>query len=369
MDPASFGLMVKTGSLALKAQRVLQRLARWRTEAFVTERDEMHRAWTAETAGRLSEHLEQSRDAFLLLDRALEEHERKLDELLNQPEVEVLAALYAEAAYREAISDRRVMLSHAAAAIVDLDVGIVEKCRVEKDLRALDPDDVLELDRLDRLVGNVQRTGIGTGRKHFHENRHRHIALSESRASDALLSSGCMRSTGEQLGGDVAVVTARGRIILHLLRSYIATRQRQAPGRETVPGERGEAAARALLASGLDFQSSLAKVAALARAGRENLTAPWFRREYRVQFDFPKPQAKRDDRDDQPLDEPRPDSWSRLHITPAQMRLAERVVATVPAGFDATANKIDGSDVGVLQVTGPFDLLRWLAEDIGASWT
>jgi len=229
VDPMSVALTVlKSTSTAAKVKGFIERLANRNTEAFIAARDEMHREWTVETANRLTEHVRASREALMLIaeaieeeatrararEQAIDEHERQIAAFLDQPETQVLALLFGEAAYREALSERRTMLSHAAAGLVSLEVDVEDKCRVEKDLRNLDPGDVLELDRLARLAGPVQRTRPGSGVVHFDEDRHRYVVLSELRAADALLSSGCIRVLNDKFGGSTAVVTDRGRVIL-----------------------------------------------------------------------------------------------------------------------------------------------------------
>lgn len=368
VDPISTGLAIyKWGSVAGKVKGVLQKFAHRRTEEFIQQRDEMHREWTAETARNLAEHIEESRQAFLLIGGLVEEHDAKLEETLGTPEAEVLAALYGEAAYREALDERRMMLQHAAASIADLEIPMAEKCRAEKVLRDLDPSDVIELDCLERIAGTVERLEDGKGRHNHNEERHRYRRLMASRSTDALLSSGCVRVMGGTFGGDVAVVTARGRVMLHLLRSYTASHRAPASGRETVPGERGEDAARSIL--GAAFRSASLKTAGIVRAGRRDLSKPPHQRAYRIQFDFPKPSLDAQVKDPQPIREPEPHTLARIHIWPCPDDVAAELVAAKPQELRVSTAPADKAGFANIIVEGPFDVLRWLADDLDAWWT
>jgi hypothetical protein len=367
-EPFSSALAVfKSAALADKMRKFVNRLASRRTEQFIAQRDEMFQAWTSETAARLSDHIRESTEAFLLIGGAIEDHEHKLEQLFDAPEIEVLEVLYCEAAYREALEDRRNMLKHAAAAILDLEVTIADKCRAEKVLRDLDPDDVLELDRLDRLAGAVERFGDGKGRLHFDEDRHRYNRLLESRSADALLSSEGVRVMSGKAGGPTALVTVRGRIILHLLRSYVLLRRRPASGRESVPGARSREAAVEYL--GKDFINHAMKLAALARVGRDDLSKPLHLRQYRVQFDFPKPQLDTSNYGPQPIVEPAPDARARLHIWPCPRDVSQAAVDAAPKALDVKSAWDEKEGFATIQIDGPFDVLRWLAEQVDAWWT
>jgi hypothetical protein len=365
-DPLSAALAVYKGATALdKAKKLVDRFASRNTEQFIAQRDEMFREWTSEMAALLGEHVSASAEAFLLIGGAIEDHQGKLEEILDTPEIEVLAVLYSEAAYREALDERRNMLKHAAAAIIDLAVSIAEKCRAEKVLRDLDPNDVLELDRMDRVAGTVERVADGKGRHHYDEDRHRYVRLLDSPSSDALLSSESMRVMGGKIGGDTAVITTRGRIILHLLRSYILPRRRPASGREAVPGQRERDTAIDVL--GAEFRNRVMMAATLARAGPKVFSKPPYLRHYRVQFDFPRPQLDAKNRDFQPIVEPRPDERSRLHLSPCPVATSQAVVEAAPKGLHVTCGG-NAQDGFIVQIDGPFDVLRWVADDVDAWW-
>jgi hypothetical protein len=158
-DPITTALGVYKGLTILgKAKGVLDMFARSNTARLDAERDEMHRQWDVDTHIRLAADITESREKFLLLGGTLDDHQRLLEELFDKHETELLAALYADDAYREVVAERRRMLSFAAASIVNLHLTIEAKARVEKTLRALDPIDVLR--ERDREGRNRHRTGI-----------------------------------------------------------------------------------------------------------------------------------------------------------------------------------------------------------------
>jgi hypothetical protein len=349
-----------------------------RTEDFKEARNAMAFAWVAEMAERLAENERASREAFLLTGGTLVEHERRLEEVLG-PEVEVLMHLYGEAAYKEAQQERRRMLQHAAAALIDLDVRIEEKCRIEKVLRDLDPQDVLELDRLGRVAGNVERDEsgrLGFARVYETDRAFLFVMLTRSRSGDALISSGCVRTTPSVGQGSVrmtnlpadAHVTRRGRLVLFTLRTYIAHRRLPAPGRELTPGSRPEVEARALLAGIEGLSVGVARAARDAR--RRDPTSRQHDPLSQVQFDFVKPKVVGDahDRAVKYEDVP-PATRATLHVNPVSRATADALRA-VRSVDEARIRVVDCPD-GEANVTveGPFDIIRWLAEDVEAWWT
>jgi len=203
--------LLKTG---FPATKVGARLARRNDDAFLAARDALSFEWCAETANKLNEFIENQMRICTLLGDDVNELRAKIEAILDDDEAELLAALYRDEAYREARAERRHMLSHAAATIVDLELSIADKCRIEKVLRDLDPSDVLELDRLARVVGYVLPLPDGRCRKYLGTANLRFVILAESRSRDALVASGCVQER-EQTGlvsSDTEAETAMGNL-------------------------------------------------------------------------------------------------------------------------------------------------------------
>jgi hypothetical protein len=372
-DPLTTALGVYKGlTIAGKAKALVERFSN--TTRFIAERDEMHREWTAETHARVAEHIADSREKFLAVGGTLEEHERRLEELFDQHETQLLAVLYAEDAYREAVDARRRMLSVAAASIVDLDLTIDEKARIEKVLRNLDPADVLELHKLSRAVGRIRRVPEG-GYLYGSTAALCHALLAASDSDDALTAARCVRETILPSGGgwggaggsaeDVAYVTERGAIVLRVLRRYVDEKHDVfvGSGREQVPGSRSEVEARKVTGKvpGL--------LAAIQRALREGRTLErWLTP--RFEPVWPTMPEGGDARMPRKVANPSPTAMSTLHL-PAIPLEAARLIPT-PEGHEVSVELADlpqyGRPATNVMIRGPFDVLRWLAEDIDARW-
>lgn len=140
---------------------------------------------------------------------------------------------------REAIDERRRMLEHAAAGLIDPRISIEDKARVERKLRELDPIDVRTLYGISRVVGP-------------RAERLRHeVWASSGMPGEVLLSAGCLREDlhAGAFGGappDLHV-TAVGRLVLRAVRGF--TLSRGAPfevaGRAADPTHRSDELARA----------------------------------------------------------------------------------------------------------------------------
>jgi hypothetical protein len=373
-DPLTTALGVYKGvALAKKAKGVLDKFARKNTDRFIAERDEMHRQWSAETHRRVADHIEDSREEFLQMGGTLDEHERLLNELFDQHGTHLLAALYADDAYREVVTERRRMLSFAAASIVALDLTIEEKARVEKVLRDLYPADVLELHKLSRAVGCIRRMP-GGGQQYHSTDALRYALLSNSGSDDALSSARCVRETivpsGSGWGGaggtafDVAFVTDRGDLVVRVLRKYIDEKHDAfvGCGREEIPGSRSEVEARKVLAATPGF---LPVVRAALRKARA--TDRWLR----AHFEHARPTlAQGDARQIRELTEPSPAQPSTLMLPALPPDLAHAIPA--PDGHEISVALQDlpayGRPAINVVITGPFDVLRWLADDLDAWW-
>lgn len=375
-DPVPNALAVHDGSTAItKAKELFEPVAEGRTENFRAVRDEMNREWSAETAGRVTERIAESRDGFVQAGGTVEAHDRLLGQIIEQPETQVLAALYSEASYREAIAERRRMLSFAAASIVALDLAIEEKASVERVLRDLEPDDVLELHKLSRAVGKIERLPDGFGKEHVSTDALRHAVLSRSSRNDALVGERCVRETQATTGGgfgsapgsyEVARVTDRGVLILRVLAKYIEEKHDAfvGCGREEISGSRSAVEAREILAEAPGFVTALR--AALGAAAVEQIYPggrPSFSQA--VPSLLPREDGTR-------IVEPSPRAASKLSLWAAPPDAARRVPQP-PTSLETVVTLEDlpgyGRPATNVVVTGPYDLLRWLADYLDAHWT
>jgi hypothetical protein len=358
-----------------KANELFAPVAEGRTETFRAVRNEMNRAWSAETAGRVTERIAESRDGFVQAGGTVEAHDGLLGQILDQPETQVLAALYSEASYREAIAERRRMLSFAAASIVALDLAIEEKASVERVLRNLEPDDVLELHKLSRAVGTIERLPDGFGKAHPSTDALRHALLSRSSRNDALVGERCVRETQVATGGgfgsapdsyEIARVTDRGLLILRVLARYIHEKHDALVGcgREEISGSRSPVEARRILNEAPGFVAALR--AALAAAAVEEIYPG-----DRPSFSRAAPTLVPSE-DGTRIVEPSPRAASKLSLWAAPPDAAHRVPQP-PTALETVVTLEDLSGFGRpatnVLVTGPYDLLRWLAEDLDAHWT
>jgi hypothetical protein len=357
-------------SAVVKAGAVLQkRLARYERrndDAFLAARAELALDWGAEVKVGLRKLVERGERKAAAVDDSLKEMDARLSLLLEDAEVEILLDLYAQRGAQEAHRERRLMLSHAATTIVDLETSIEEKCRVEKVLRDLDPTDVIELDRIARVAGYIERVSDGRARSYLGEGQFRYAVVDRSRSRDALVSSGCIREVaGHGFGSSYAEpvlssahVTPRGRLVLHTLRSYVAPRRVLAPGRELPPEARRESEARACLARNADV---VALAVTLTHRARRSSA-------HRVQFDALLASA------DGPRSLSSPFLWphakatelTRLVLSPVE----QADLRAFPRKQDDLA--IEATDTASMPmsatITGPFDVLYWFAEDLDASW-
>lgn len=374
VDPITAVLSVyKTGTIASKAKGLLERFSRANTERFIAERDEMHREWNAETAGRLAEHITDSRKLFLELGATLDEHEERLTELFERHEIQLLAALYADAAYREVIAERRRMLSFAAATIIDLHLTIEEKAAIERVLRGLDPTDVLELHKLSRAVGKINCRSDGTGELFSSTDSLRYELLSSSVSDDALSAARCVREGAITSGGgagvgvkteNVAYVTDRGALLLRVLRKYIDEKHDAfvGCGREEVPGSRSEAEARTVIG---EVRGLVTALHAAADAARQ--LELWLH----PKFEYAKPRLASGNGDFRKLMAPSHKTLTKLRLPAVPPQFLEAIPR--PSSQSELALEVEdlpryGRPAANVVLTGPHDVLRWLADDLDARW-
>jgi len=263
---------------------------------------------------------------------------------------------YAEQAIKEPIEERAVMLQHAAAAVIDVRMTIAEHAAVQRVLQELDPRNVLDLSVLDRVAGNVWKGSSYTTPDHLRHEVWSRMTVS----SDILVTSGCVRvsyvggTLNSPVHGEVAV-TRLGKLVLRVLRSFVAARMEAAdvPGRPSIPGSRTEDEARRLIGEAL-WNAALRLVPA--------------------RYDYPK-------RGQSPADLPQPNAKAVLRFPLVAPVKAERLrgfagdshvagamPGTIVDGIAVTVRESDGQPAAEVLIHGPHDVMRWLAEAVEAEW-
>lgn len=348
MDPLSGYLVGKGTDLALARVRALLPN---NDAAFLKMEREVFDGWIAELA------LAQKMTVEDLL-RFAESAEQRLNELkerLDSYTSQKVQRNYIIEAGREPTEERRRMLAHANAAVLNLELTEAQNSRVERVLRELDPDDVLDLKGLDMVAGGV----VFRGTFYNDGTRVRYELWTRTSSADILTSSGCIRlshRSGVGTSIDEAVVTRMGRLVLQVLRTYLADRQPRfdVPGREHVDGSRSQEDA----AKVIDGVNGLRNCVLKARTAR---------------YQFPK--------------------WSQKDLTPpppnGKGALSQDVSDEVADEFEALkadasvielghGKPCDGIGVRVhrnlaarqclAEIHGPHDVLRHLADEIDARW-
>lgn len=168
------------------------------------------------------------------LREAIEDLETRLEEQHNDAQFMTLWSNLGYEAAREALDERRRMLEHAAAGLIDPRLSIEDKARVERTLRQLDPTDVRTLYGLHRVVDR-------------RPERKRHELWTDAGMSgEVLLSTGCVKEdlhAGAAGGAPPDLhLTRLGELILRTLRSYVLERGApfDIPGRTPEPSHRGK---------------------------------------------------------------------------------------------------------------------------------
>jgi hypothetical protein len=252
-------------------------------------------------------------------------------------------------AEREAIDERRRMLVHAAAGILDPEIPIERKARVERRLRELEPVDVRTLFGMATLL----RASEPLDPTKF---------LFSTGSGDVLVTSGCVRVTtsggdGAGRGVDSTVsLTELGRDILVVLRSYVVTRGSPfvVPGREFTPGDRTDENAKAQIAE----LTALTELLARRRREHDPYAALYYERS----------RAKPASACLKFFARPRDDLTTQL-VQRLRLQIADSELAITQEPQPYGTGK-DGQDVEILriEVSGPHDLLRHCADDAEAWW-
>ncbi|MFO0736433.1 MAG: hypothetical protein U0270_11150 [Labilithrix sp.] len=299
----------------------------------------------------------------------------KVSERENDIEARFVLMNYESAAAREPIEERRKMLAHAAAAIVDVRMTVAEHARVQRRLDEIEPADVLALYGLSRTYGYVYKQ-----KRYGSEDVMRGVLLDDVGCGEALESAGCVqrRAPKGTYGGRLerVIVTSFGHLVLKVLRTYCRTRAIpfEVPGREVIAGERGREFAHATLdALSTDGRSFAGAVAAVALSeGHEcRYSAPTCSLTTAHDGDNEQPNVK----------PPLPDGAAWIAIDNVEQGEAEQLQAFAPPA-SGTAPPMHGTptkEVRVhvqkqhhgnfaVQIHGPHDVLRHLADDLDIRW-
>ena len=247
-------------------------------------------------------------------------------------------------AAREALDERRLMLSHVAAGLYEESLSIEQKARVERKLRDLDTHDVRVLYGLSRVA--AQRAEAV-----------RHKLWRDSGASaDLLLGAGCLREVIKEgaFGGAAPRelwLSEVGHEILRAARSYVALRGApfDVPGRERRAEDRSDEDARACVARHPTLSSLLGKL----RSMRRNWKV-FVRRESAGQVS--------------PNSPPYPHLAFQADL---QMRMMlDQITGELAGGeLSLTTRDHEGPPPSVLGfLAGSEDLLRYIAEFVEAHW-
>ncbi len=233
----SVGMVVETALGAITAVQATTWAVK-KTKDWVKGRDPT--ADMAEAAKEYREELEPLIEQRLCNLEDSNENRRRLDELLGT-ELLFILQNYDIENRREATRKRRIMLAHAAAGSLRLDLTIAEIARVERVIRELDPDDVGVLAQLDRqkdpgmapvpadkqhVKGELRDEWRRQVAKVAH-NRYRYW-MSVRPKGEILLPAGCVIieqsapivTVGESTG---IYLTALGGNVLQVLETYIRT--------------------------------------------------------------------------------------------------------------------------------------------------
>lgn len=327
----------------------------------------------AQSLGAIKDELDEQK-------RKLDETKESLDERVKReladPQVKIVAWLYSQAAFREALEERRVMLAEATRSLVALDVTIANKARLERVLRELDPPSVLELYRLSRAEGRFRRRDDGRALVFSSTGELVSDELAMSDVSDVLIATSCIRESiephglgGAGGGGHIApsaYVTERGHLVLRTLRRYIATRVDPfcGPGREEIRGSRSEAEARAIIASSGIMQHLRGAIGVLRGVER------W----PQINFEYAVPARSRGRSSEGRLVDfeeidPRAPCILFLGAVPP---IAAATVTVEPGELSVAREDLPHfgtRDAQNVRIHGAYDVLRWIADDVGARWS
>lgn len=336
----------------------IKRLPDPNTPTFLAARDEMFREWTVEHANLIEENY-----------RYFEARVDKLEELVAQRaddnEAKAVYANYASQAYREPIDERRIMLAHATAGIIDVRLTVAEHARVQRRLDELEPDDVVTLWAVANTCGRV------LDKSQYRDDMELRYAFWQQQPNaEALQAAGCVRAlaSGGGLGSGASnglLVTGFGRLVLRVLRSYLRTRRSRVvvPGREVLDGSRSEQEAWAIIPASL--RSMLIPLVARPNSG--------------ARYDVPK--WSHDPNGGGLVPPPANGAaWLQVENLTDDEARALHAIAPYDPRKDEVMHGRPRETLGLeilqhdhrgayVRLHGPHDALRWLADELDVLWT
>jgi hypothetical protein len=340
MDLVSVATLLAKPAATRLVKHLAEILSR-NNEQLRRDREDLSLEWGAEVKRALPQ-------VVAYLDARVDDLDAKLAKVFEDPQFGRIFANFTFEAAREAIDERRNMIAHAAVGIVDPDISVERKARVERTLRSLDPNDVLTLYGA-KLVPGTVAAGERCAR-----------ALLGLPSTDVLLSAGCLRlevsggGAGEGASAGLRI-TQLGDDVLRVLRSFIATRHPpfDVPGRERRPNDRSEEQAR---------------LALHALLGLHEFSVEATRRSFRASRTY----------DHDVLVTPMR-GFLRFYIHEAATWKPELEALTVVCQSSEIQLELhmqpytpsEGAPYDLLRAvfSGPHDLLRYFAEDCEAVWT
>jgi hypothetical protein len=343
--------MEPTGIASLLAKPAATRLLAYfreraakNDEQLKRDREELAIEWGAELKAALPQ-------VVSYLDARVDELDSRLAKVFEDPQFGRIFTNFTFEAAREAIDERRKMLAHAAVGIVDPDIAIERKARVERTLRVLDPTDVLVLHGLTQVPGYLGVKESAAARMKF---------VKTQPSMDVLLSAGCLRldinGGGFGVGASAGIsLTQLGEDILLSLRTYVASRNPPfpVPWREVLPGERTEEQAREIT-RGIEGLEGFVRWSARRTAG---VDLRLYKRDLKSQ--------------------PRAGTLSLyLHKWETWKAELDRIGQACPSGVLRVVSApqpftpSEGAPYDLLRVelSGHHDILRYLADDCEALW-
>jgi hypothetical protein len=330
---------------------------------FLAKRDEILDEWFVELVRSVN-------DAVLRLS-VLEQGEVR-QRLLEDDAGMAILSNYCSEAHEEPLSERRRMLQFAAASLANLDLTLPSLARVQRILRELDANDILVLYGL-WLVPSRQPSSETRENFRVGTSDTLRFALWSTSDSDALLASGCLRTnavptpsgaffssasdqgTQDNFVREQAHVTPTGILVLRALKPYILARNpswSHIPGHEVTNEFRTEGEARRQIAKHPEFSGVLGRG---RRAGFGT-----------AQYDSP------GIADGAP---PTGKAQLLLRINTDGLTVPQLSNVNLHAQLQDPVSqlaleRVSPHDRGIeLQLTGPHDILRFLAYDVDALWT
>jgi hypothetical protein len=318
---------------------------------FIEARDEMFRDWVSELAQRLAA-IEQRFDT-----KEQGEYSRRTVD----NEFVAVTANYFRDAHVEPLNERKLMLAVAAASIANLSLSVAELARIQRTIRELDPNDVLELYGLWLVPTSVPDAS------HLPENKRARFTAGALRfqrwqvgRAEALETSGCVvvrtgggpTTIGDSEPSHELQVTLTGLLVLTALRPYIALREpdvRNVPGHDVIDNFRSKSEAEKAIATVPNLRS-------LLTAARSGMLG-------KLQYDGAK------------VVNGTPHNSTAKLIFDLQDRYADRLppsTTTLPTGKTLDELVVVHRPVTEgwihVQVWGPHDVLRFLAYEFDATW-